>query len=103
VASKPPISKELKLDRWTGREEERTPLAQSLHQARECLTTASFAIELVKTSDPEQTELLLRASKLLTEAMELLREPMDGQKDENRAPEKTEPGKELASSLPGRC
>ena len=44
------------------------------------MTAASFAIELAKKPDDRQTELVYRASKLLTEAIELLGGILDGQK-----------------------
>ena len=65
--------------------EERALTARKLHQISECLTAASFAIELLRTSDPEQTELVSRASSLLTEAMELIREGVDGQRDNRQS------------------
>jgi hypothetical protein len=69
------------LDGSTGQEER--ALISLVHQASECLNAASFAIELMKTPDAPQTELVSRASKLLTEAMELLREGLDAKKDAN--------------------
>ena len=83
VASKPSVSEEFELGRCVGREEERARMARKLHQVSECLTATAFAIQLLKTSDSEETELASRASKLLTEAMELLREGLDRQKDQN--------------------
>jgi hypothetical protein len=63
-----------------GKEAERALIAQKLHKGFECLTAASFAIELAKKPDDQQTELVSRASKLLTEAIELLGGVLDGQK-----------------------
>jgi hypothetical protein len=83
MAPKQSVSEEFELGRCTGREEEGARMTRKLHQVRECLNAASFAIESAKTPDAPQTELVSRASKLLTEAMELLREGLEGQKDEN--------------------
>ena len=82
VASKSSVAEDFGLDGGTV-QVERALTALKLHQVRECLTAASLAIELVRTSDPEQTELVLRASSLLTEAMELIREGVDAKKDAN--------------------
>jgi hypothetical protein len=66
--------------RRAGREEERALMARKLHKGFEALTAGSFAIELAKEPGERQTELVSRASKLLTEAMELLREGLDREK-----------------------
>jgi signal transduction histidine kinase len=80
VASKSSVAEDFRLYGGTGQEEERALIARNVHQVRECLNAASFAIELAKTPDAPQTELVSRASKLLTEAMELLREDLDLQR-----------------------
>ena len=85
-ASKPFQLDVFESGRRAGQELERALTALKLHQVRECLTAASLAIELVRTSDPEQTELVSRASKLLTEATELLREGVGGERDDRQSP-----------------
>jgi hypothetical protein len=85
VASKSSVAEDFGLDGGTV-QEERALIARNVHQVRECLTAASFAIELVRISDPEQTELVSRASKLLTEATELLREGVGGERDDRQSP-----------------
>jgi hypothetical protein len=72
------VSEEFELGCCAWREEERARMTRRLHQVRECLNAASFAIELAKTPDAPQTELVSRASKLLIVAMQLLREGLDG-------------------------
>jgi len=63
-----------------GQEQERELMHSKLHQVFECLTAASFAVELGKKSDDRQTEWLSTASKLLAEATELVREGLDAGK-----------------------
>jgi hypothetical protein len=82
-APKSSESAEFKRGLRVGEEAERALVAQKLHQAFECLTAASFAIDLAKEPQAETSELVLRASKLLTEAMEELRDAMDGEKGGN--------------------
>jgi signal transduction histidine kinase len=95
LASKLSVSKEFERGRCAGREEERALTARKLHLGFEALTAVSFAIELVKTSDPEQTELLSRASNLLAEAMALVRQGQEEQKVEDlrrQSPPENPPG-----------
>lgn len=82
-AFKSSSSKEFELGSRAGQEAERALIARKLHKGFECLTAASFAIELAKKPDDQQTELVSRASKLLAEAIELLREVLDGQRDKD--------------------
>lgn len=74
LSSKLSESAEFERGRAVGREEGRALLVQRLRKSIEALTAASFAVELAKSSNPEQAELIPRASRLLTESMELLRE-----------------------------
>jgi hypothetical protein len=76
-------SAEFERGRPAGAETERALMAQKFHQGFECLTAASFAIEMAKESSEQQLELVSRASKLLDEAMILLREFLKDQRDEN--------------------
>jgi len=71
---------EFERGRRTGREEERALIPQRLHKGFECISAAAFAIELAKELDTEQSEFISRASRLLTEAIELLRGVADLQK-----------------------
>jgi hypothetical protein len=56
---------------------------KKLHVIFECLTAASFALELAKESEEQRIELISRASKLLAEAMEEIRAVMDREKGDN--------------------
>jgi hypothetical protein len=76
-------SAEFERGRRAGAQRQRALMAQKLHQGFECLTAASFAIELAKESSEQQIELVSRASKLLTEAIDLLREVVNDQRDDN--------------------
>jgi hypothetical protein len=76
-------SAEFERGRCAGAERERALMAQRLHQGFECLTAAAFAVELAKESSEQQLELLSRASKLLHETIELLREVVNDQRDDN--------------------
>ena len=53
-----------------------------MHQGFECLTAASFAVELAKEQSERQGELVSRASKLLDEAAHLLGEVLKDKKDD---------------------
>jgi signal transduction histidine kinase len=95
LPSKPSLSKEFEPGRMDGQETERTLMARKLHQICECLTAASFAIELAKKPGEQQTELLSRASNLLAEATALVRQGQEGRKDENlrrQSPPENPPG-----------
>jgi hypothetical protein len=72
--SSSPESTEFERGRRAGAERQRALTAQRLHQGFECLTAAAFAVELAKESSEQQLELISRASKLLDEAINLLRE-----------------------------
>jgi hypothetical protein len=72
--SKPSASEEFERGRRAGEDAEGALIARKLHKSFECLTAASFAIELAKESEEQRTELISRASKLLTEGIEELRE-----------------------------
>jgi len=72
-------SADFELGSRVGAEKERALMAKKLHKGFECLTAASFAVELAKASSEDQSELISRASKLLTEAIELLREVVNDQ------------------------
>jgi hypothetical protein len=63
----------------TGAEKERALMAQKLHQGFECVTAAAFAVELAKQPTADKFELFSRASKLLDEAITLLREVVKDQ------------------------
>jgi hypothetical protein len=81
--SSSPESTEFERGRRAGAERQRALTAQRLHQGFECLTAAAFAVELAKESSEQQLELVSRASKLLDEAIELLGEFVNDQRDEN--------------------
>ena len=66
-----------------GAERQRALMAQRLHLGFECLTAAAFAVELAKESSEQQLELLSRASKLLNETIELLREFGNDKRDDD--------------------
>jgi hypothetical protein len=76
-------SAEFERGRCAGAEKERALIAQRLHQGFECLSAAAFAVELAKAPGADQSELISRASKLLTEAIDLLREVVHDQRDNN--------------------
>jgi hypothetical protein len=78
MASTSSDAEDFGLDGSTGQEER--ALISLLHQASECLTAASFAIELMKTTDPKQARLTLELSNVLTRARELLCEISDLQR-----------------------
>jgi hypothetical protein len=73
-------------ERWrlAEKEQERELIARKLHAGFECLTAASFAVELAKEAGEQQSELVSRASRLLTEAIELLRGVTNDKKDATR-------------------
>jgi hypothetical protein len=52
--------------------EEDEATVQQLHKALSDVTAALFALELIKQSDTPQGELVSKASKLLSEALEEL-------------------------------
>jgi len=92
-ASKSSASDEFERGRRIGRDEERVLIARKLHQGFECLTAASFAVELAKEQSERQYELVSRASKLLDEAAHLLGEVLKDKNDDTprrwSAPERT--------------
>jgi hypothetical protein len=65
---------ELEHGRRIGQEEERALMARKLYRGFECLTAASFAVDLAKEQSELQGELVLKASKLLDEAVPMRRE-----------------------------
>jgi signal transduction histidine kinase len=67
-------SAEFERGRLAGKEQERALIARRLHKGFECLTAASFAVELAKEPGERQCEFVSKASKLLDEAVELLGE-----------------------------
>lgn len=70
--------------RLAEKEQERELIARKLHAGFECLTAASFAVELAKEAGEQQSELVSRASRLLTEAIELLGGVANDKKDATR-------------------
>jgi hypothetical protein len=76
-------SAEFERGRRAGAEREHALMVQKFHQGFECLTAASFAIEMAKESSEQQLELVSRASRLLDEAIILLREVVNDQRDKN--------------------
>jgi hypothetical protein len=83
LKSRPSESAEFERGRCAGAEKERALMAQKLHQSFECLTAAAFTVELAKESGDRQLELVSKASKLLDEAMILLREVVNDRRDDN--------------------
>ena len=77
-------SAEFERGRRSGQEAECALIARRLHAGFECLTAASFAIELAKEQGAQQAELVSRASKLLTEAAELLGGVLNDKKDDSQ-------------------
>jgi signal transduction histidine kinase len=75
-------SAEFERGRCVGAERERALIAQKLHQGFECLTAATFAVQLAKESSEQRLELVSRASNLLDEAIDLLREVVKGQRND---------------------
>jgi hypothetical protein len=57
-ASKSFASDEFERGRRIGRDKERALIARKLHQGFECLTAASFAVELAKEQSEQQCELV---------------------------------------------
>ncbi len=76
-------SAEFERGRRAGQEAERALIARRIHAGFECLTAASFAVELAKEQGAQQAELVSRASKLLTETIELLRGVLNDKKDDS--------------------
>jgi hypothetical protein len=60
-ANKSSSSEEFERGWRAGQETERALIDQKLHKGFECLTAASFAIELAKKPDDQQIELVSRA------------------------------------------
>jgi hypothetical protein len=75
-------SAEFERGHLAGKAEERALIARKLHKGFECLTAASFAVELAKEPGEQQSELVSRASRLLTEATELLGGVVNDKKDD---------------------
>jgi hypothetical protein len=75
-ASKSSNSSEFEEDRRIGREKEDESTAQNLHKASSDVTAALFALELITQSDTPQDELVSKASKLLSEALEELKKAL---------------------------
>jgi hypothetical protein len=100
-ASKSFASDEFERGRRIGRDEERVLIARKLHQGFECLTAASFAVELAKEQSERQGELVSKASKLLDEAAHLLGEVLKDKKDDTprRRPALEQPPKTPTNSL----
>jgi len=76
-------SAEFERGRSVGAKRERALMAQKLHKGFECLTAATFSIELAKEPNADQSELISRTSRLLNEAMELLGEVVNDRRNEN--------------------
>jgi hypothetical protein len=81
--SKSPGSDEFERGRRIGRKEERGLIAQELHKTCSDLTAALLAIESSKEPGAQQAELVSRAFKLLTVAIEDLGDVLKGQRDEH--------------------
>jgi hypothetical protein len=60
--------------------EEDEATVQQLHKALSDVTAALFALELIKQSDTPQGELVSKASKLLSEALEELNKALASQR-----------------------
>jgi hypothetical protein len=75
-ASKSSNSSEFEEDRRIGREKEDESTAQNLHKASSDVTAALFALELITQSDTPPDELVSKASKLLSEALEELKKAL---------------------------
>jgi hypothetical protein len=60
-----------------GRTEEGEWIVQNLDKASSDVTAALFALELIKESNTPRTELVSKASKLLSEASEELKKALD--------------------------
>jgi hypothetical protein len=66
-------SSEFEQDRDIGLDEEEKSTVQNLHKALSDVTAALFALELIKESNTARSELVSKASKLLSEASEELK------------------------------
>jgi hypothetical protein len=75
-------SPEFERGRCAGAKRERALISQRLHQGFECLSAAAFAVELAKAPGADQCELISRASKLLTESIDLLRKAVKDQRSD---------------------